>query len=301
MKFSLIADAGPHDDFVVNSNRTLLIQNIPFGIEAVDLYLDRVADADDVDITGGLDADVPREDVPEAPQDMADADKTESELTDTHADNMDNTDVAVPEDVSDADIEITPDDSTNAALPPPPLPIADSDIDSDVADAATDALESETPELLPPPESDANTILHDACGPGTVLVDGICEIDDSPEHADSDDACGPGTVLVDGICEIDDSPEHADSDDTCGPGTVLVDGICEIDDSPEHADSDATGTAPSNTSGQSGSMGFGRDLVFATVAGFVVAGAVGVIFALMARASRRKRTVSDSTLAVDSS
>ena len=38
--------------------------------------------------------------------------------------------------------------------------------------------------------------------------------------------CGPGTVLVDGVCELVPIQE---SNIGCGPGTVLVDGVCELD------------------------------------------------------------------------
>ena len=38
--------------------------------------------------------------------------------------------------------------------------------------------------------------------------------------------CGPGTVLVDGVCELAPTPESSTG---CGPGTVMVDGVCELD------------------------------------------------------------------------
>jgi len=38
------------------------------------------------------------------------------------------------------------------------------------------------------------------------------------------DGCGPGTVLVDGVCEL--APEE--SGDGCGPGTVMVNGACQL-------------------------------------------------------------------------
>ena len=40
------------------------------------------------------------------------------------------------------------------------------------------------------------------CGPGTVLVDGVCELAPTPE---SSTACGSGTTLVDGVCELDET------------------------------------------------------------------------------------------------
>ena len=42
------------------------------------------------------------------------------------------------------------------------------------------------------------------CGPGTVLVDGVCELAPTSE---SSTGCGPGTVMVDGVCELDQKAE----------------------------------------------------------------------------------------------
>jgi hypothetical protein len=38
--------------------------------------------------------------------------------------------------------------------------------------------------------------------------------------------CGPGTVLIDGVCELAPIQE---SNAGCGPGTVMIDGVCELD------------------------------------------------------------------------
>ncbi len=55
------------------------------------------------------------------------------------------------------------------------------------------------------------------CGPGTILVDGVCVLE---SEAGTERQCGPGTVLVDGVCVLDES---------CGPGTILVDGVCVLE------------------------------------------------------------------------
>ena len=39
--------------------------------------------------------------------------------------------------------------------------------------------------------------------------------------------CGPGTVLIDGVCELAPTPETSEG---CGPGTMMVDGVCELDE-----------------------------------------------------------------------
>ena len=41
------------------------------------------------------------------------------------------------------------------------------------------------------------------------------------------DGCGPGTVLIDGVCELAPTPETSGG---CGPGTMMVDGVCELDE-----------------------------------------------------------------------
>ena len=43
-------------------------------------------------------------------------------------------------------------------------------------------------------------VFADGCGPGTVLIDGVCELAHVQE---SSEGCGPGTVMVDGVCELD--------------------------------------------------------------------------------------------------
>ena len=61
------------------------------------------------------------------------------------------------------------------------------------------------------------------CGPGTVLVDGVCEL----APVESSAGCGPGTVLVDGVCEL----APVESSEGCGEGTVMVNGVCQLDQS----------------------------------------------------------------------
>ena len=44
--------------------------------------------------------------------------------------------------------------------------------------------------------------------------------------------CGPGTVLVDGVCELAPATPLTEEQEKqaiiCGPGTVWVDGVCEL-------------------------------------------------------------------------
>ncbi|HSA98919.1 MAG TPA: hypothetical protein VLF17_07555 [Candidatus Nitrosotenuis sp.] len=52
-------------------------------------------------------------------------------------------------------------------------------------------------EPAPPAETPAETPAELTCGPGTVLKDGACVLDET---------CGPGTILQDGTCVLDQTP-----------------------------------------------------------------------------------------------
>ncbi|RNJ75310.1 MAG: hypothetical protein EB830_06285 [Nitrosopumilus sp. H13] len=126
----------------------------------------------------------------------------------------------------------------------------------------------QTPDPTPePPKTDKaqcgpGTVLVDGkcelekkCGPGTTLVDGKCELEKK---------CGPGTILVDGKCELDK---------TCGPGTILVDGKCELS---------KPASAPFSL------KSLGKDLGVGFFAAFAAAGVLGIILGLVARSHRNK-------------
>jgi plastocyanin len=75
--------------------------------------------------------------------------------------------------------------------------------------------------------------------------------------------CGPGTVLENDICVLDQR---------CGPGTVLENDICVLDSAP----------AKSSSSGNS------KELIMGLTVAFVIAGVIGIIFALISKANRNK-------------
>jgi len=77
--------------------------------------------------------------------------------------------------------------------------------------------------------------------------------------------CGPGTILKDGVCVLDER---------CGPGTVLEDGECVAKPVTE---SDVT------------PQGLGKQLVIGVVAAFVIAGIVGLVLAIMSKASKNSK------------
>ncbi|MFB5607765.1 MAG: hypothetical protein ACE5RG_06640, partial [Candidatus Nitrosomaritimum yanchengensis] len=74
--------------------------------------------------------------------------------------------------------------------------------------------------------------------------------------------CGPGTVLKEGVCVLDKK---------CGPGTILKDGVCVVESTPKVASSPSA---------------LGKELVYGVIAAFVVAGTIGIILALMSKASK---------------
>ncbi|HSB84637.1 MAG TPA: hypothetical protein VLD64_09150 [Nitrosarchaeum sp.] len=76
--------------------------------------------------------------------------------------------------------------------------------------------------------------------------------------------CGPGTILKDGVCVLDER---------CGPGTTLKDGVCVAEPVTETA-------SP---------KGLGTQLVMGIAISFVIAGIVGLVLALMSKASKSKK------------
>ncbi len=86
----------------------------------------------------------------------------------------------------------------------------------------------------------------------------------SPKETKPKIECGPGTILKDGTCVLDQR---------CGPGTLLKDGTCVLAPSPQS---------------QSTPKGLGTELGIALIAAFIVAGAVGLILALISKASKSK-------------
>ncbi len=108
---------------------------------------------------------------------------------------------------------------------------------------------TEEPEVTPPEEED-------------VIVPTPIEkpVDEKPKTE-----CGPGTILQDGVCVLDER---------CGPGTVLEDDECVVEPVTESE------VAP---------QGLGKQLVIGVVAGFIIAGIVGLVLAIMSKASKSSK------------
>ena len=79
----------------------------------------------------------------------------------------------------------------------------------------------------------------------------------------SDNECGPGTILENNICILDQR---------CGPGTILEGDACVLDSTPV----------------KSQSTGNFRELIVSVSATLGIAGIIGIILALIARANRNK-------------
>ena len=74
--------------------------------------------------------------------------------------------------------------------------------------------------------------------------------------------CGAGTILKDGVCSLDER---------CGPGTVLTDGTCVAEPTSETS-----------------AKGLGTQLVIGLVGSFIIAGVIGLVLAIMSKASKSK-------------
>ena len=74
--------------------------------------------------------------------------------------------------------------------------------------------------------------------------------------------CGVGTILKDDVCVLDER---------CGPGTVLTDGVCVAE---------PTSETPAR--------GLGTQLIIGLVGSFIIAGTIGLVLAIMSKASKSK-------------
>ena len=258
-QLDVITDVGLHDSFET-SGRNMTITNLPVGIESIDIYLSARDVAEDA---------VPDGDSSTA-QDpnlgVADADASGDETTGDDAADEDvaGEEQSTPEDVTG---DVAADDGSD-----------DSDVTGGMPSEAGEPPDgADTPSEVPPQPAE-----------------------DGPASGEPSTGCGPGTVLVDGVCMLEgtaeDGPASGEPSTGCGPGTVLVDGVCMLEgtaesDAGQGAESDTT-PAPQNGGSDARADVSGptyRDLVFGTAGGFLAAGIIGVILALIYRANRRKR------------
>lgn len=122
----------------------------------------------------------------------------------------------------------------------------------------------ETPQEPQPPAEQKPEV---QCGPGTILKDGVCVLQEPPTQAPTQEpqkqkpttVCGPGTVLKDGVCVLEQ---------VCGPGTVLKDGQCVAEAKPARS--------------------ITYDFVVPAIAAFIVAFIVMIILWAIGKAARKK-------------
>ena len=130
----------------------------------------------------------------------------------------------------------------------------------------------------PEPEAPVEEPEVTQCGPGTILQDGQCVLEqaepepvaeeptpvEEPTETPQASQCGPGTILQDGECVLDQ---------TCGPGTILQDGQCVLD---------TTTPTPAVSKSQ------GTQLAIGIVAAFVISFIVMIILWAIGKAGRSK-------------
>lgn len=137
---------------------------------------------------------------------------------------------------------------------------------------------TEEPESPSEPEAPVEEPEPTQCGPGTILQDGQCVLEqvepvaeepaptpiEEPTETPQASQCGPGTVLKDGECVLDQ---------ICGPGTILQDGQCVLD---------TTTQAPAVSKSQ------GTQLAIGIVAAFVISFIVMIVLWAIGKAGRSK-------------
>ncbi len=79
---------------------------------------------------------------------------------------------------------------------PAPEPVAEP-APEPVAEPAPEPVAEPTTEPTTVPIEDEEDMPQTECGPGTILKDGVCVLDEM---------CGPGTILKDGVCVIESTP-----------------------------------------------------------------------------------------------
>ncbi len=189
------------------------------------------------------------------------ADFDEAEFTEETTDTARTLTITVPSGTSSIDIIGTA-FGTQAEEAPEEEPGTPEEVPEEIPEETPEEAPEETPEETEPTPQ---------CGPGTILKDGVCVLDEAEpqEEAEPEETteepqrqCGPGTVLKDGVCVLDES---------CGPGTILKDGVCVLDEGESKP-----------------SRGLAFEFVAPIVAAFVIAFIIMMILWAIGRAGRKK-------------
>ena len=119
---------------------------------------------------------------------------------------------------------------------------------------------AETEETMIEETMEEETMMEDTMEEETIMEEPAETVEETPKTQ-----CGPGTVLKNGACVLDER---------CGPGTVLKDGACVLESTPNSSEISV--------------KGMGSELVIGIIAAFGVTAAIGIILALISKASKSK-------------
>lgn len=228
-QLDVITDVGLHDSFET-SERNMTITNLPVGIESIDIYLSARDAAGDA-----------------AP----DGDSSTAQDPDLGASGA----------------GASGDEAAG---------------DSDAPDQVPDAPEPVAGGEQSAPEDATGDVTGDNGSDDGGMAGGMPS--EAGEPPDGADALGEVTPQP-----SEDGPASGEPSTGCGPGTVLVDGVCILEEPlgsgmEQDAESD---TAPVPQGGGD-ARADSRGLIFGAAGGFLAAGIIAVILALIYRADRRK-------------
>ncbi len=117
----------------------------------------------------------------------------------------------------------------------------------------------EEPEIIPPEEE------PEIIPPVVTKPEDPSPVVEKPVVEKPKTECGPGTILKDGVCVLDER---------CGPGSVFTNGEC---------------VAEPVTESEVTPQGLGKQLVIGVVAAFIIAGVIGLVLAIMSKASKSSK------------
>ncbi|MDC0154891.1 hypothetical protein OAI83_00865 [Nitrosopumilus sp.] len=112
-----------------------------------------------------------------------------------------------------------------------------------------------------------NNFVEEAVVEEAVVEEAVVEeavVEEAVVETISNNECGPGTILENDVCVLDQR---------CGPGTILENDVCVLDSVP-------------STNNQSSSTN--KEMIISFSIAFAIAGIVGIILALIAKAHKKK-------------
>jgi hypothetical protein len=95
---------------------------------------------------------------------------------------------------------------------PEETPVEETPEETPVEETPEETPVEETPEETPVEETPVDTTRKTQCGPGTILKDGACVLDER---------CGPGTILKDGACVLDSTSQTSGFSKGMGKESIM--------------------------------------------------------------------------------